>query len=121
MSGLLTKAQLAELQQVRDEAQAKFQKINPKLGAMLAGISLSGGGREKILDYLVQAFERLQEKIQLESEALMYLLYDQFRPRGKWTLSTEQRELNAEFNNEMDRRAWMAVTAIKATKGFLGN
>jgi hypothetical protein len=132
----LTKAQLSELQQLRDEAAATMRKADPSLEYSLAGMSLSNGGHEKVLGVLNTFFEQFQEAaIQMSEEfslsistetlasvdstATAYLFADLFRPRGGWSLSAKKRESIDEYNTEMDRRAWMAALYLKLARSFL--
>jgi len=135
-SNVLTAAQLGELQSLREEARELMEKQRPDLPAMLAGMALSEGGNEKVLEVLSKFYIEFQKStkampaefsrsispdvlFEVESKALGYLYFDLYRPRGAWTLSSKKRETIKECNDEMDLRAWEAAISLKQVRSTI--
>lgn len=132
----LTKGQLAELQWLQEEASAQLNKVDPKIAYMLAGMTLSNGGAEKIHDLLGTCFERLQKAasempgtfhpdvspdtvLNLQGAAMMYLTIDKARHKPGWILSAKKRAEALLYQEEMDHRAWLAAESLKLARSYL--
>lgn len=124
------------ISQLRKEATSLFEKQDPNLSPMLAGMSLSNGGDAKILGLLDQQFSLFLEArkkmpqeftanfipediIDTLTKAQFYLFADQFRPTGGIAILPGARAKKKEFNDNMDQRLVLVALEIQRCKTLL--
>jgi hypothetical protein len=122
--------------QLRKEAISLFEKQDPNLSPMLAGMSLSNGGDAKIIGLLDQQFSLFleasrkmpqeftlnfhpQDVIDTLTKAQFYLFADQFRPTGGVAILPGARAKKKEFNDTMDQRLMIVALEIQRCKTLL--
>ena len=132
----LSVADLKTLQQFRDEARARFNKIDSTLEYQIAGLLMSKDGIATVSGMIDDQFRslmvcvrQLPEKYvsgiisdffhEIESVSMGYLFYDRARPRGGWTMSEAKRAAMKQYNDLMDRKAWVAILYLKLAKSQL--
>jgi hypothetical protein len=132
----LTTAQFAELETMKKGCAAFLTEANDRLPYILAGASLSDGGREKILGILrtslnkvIEAAGSMPEEFNLSTEfdvlwamkssASMYLFVDMYRHRTPKPLFSKQSPAGLEFDDLMDRTAWTVSLWLKLAETHL--
>jgi hypothetical protein len=134
-SNVLTKQQWAELHALQKEALAEAEKQNPTYIAGLAGAALSSKPEgiftvlESLFDEVMKAGKKMPEQFDphivsdipaaVDAAASFYLATDALRPRARWSFSAKKRALSHEVQDEMDKRAWVAVLYLKQARSFL--
>ena len=133
---MLNPQALKLVEEMKKEADAVFKKHDPTMSAKLAGMAVSDGGNEKMIDFLdlqfrefMEASEKLPQEFTLNfspeivfsalTKAQFYIFADQFRPTGGVALLPAARARKKEYNDTMDKRALMVAMEIQRCRMLL--
>jgi len=126
---MLNQNDMELISRLKKEANEAFDKQDPNLRFKLAGMALSNGGHQKIIEVLDQNFlsfleasKKLPENFTLtfspedvfdvKIKALFYIFADQYRPTGGIALLPSARAEKKAYNERMDQRLLMAAFEV---------
>ena len=133
---MLNPQALKLVEEMKKEADAVFKKHDPTMSAKLAGMALSDGGNDKMIDFLnlqfsafLEASEKLPQEFTLSfspesvfdalTKAQFYLFADQYRPTGGVAILPAARARKKDYNDTMDQRVLMAALEVQRCRTLL--
>lgn len=140
-STLLSKSQIAELKKHQSAIAEKFLKDAPEFHGLIVGTYFSKDGAIRMSRHLEERWAELSEILSLDipndpfaagasdyvgkatSQSAMYLFFDMMRPPiapvKRFFMSRRQKADLERALEELDKRAWAALTLHKAVTGMI--